>query len=244
LTTVKDGMVVREPGLLVVGQTTPQTSVWLNGRELAVDNQGGFQGLVSLIEGENIVRVEAIDRAGNSSVLVREVTYSSEPAATQFPPAVRNVLAVAGAGVAGVMALWLIGGLWQQPLSLVLRVTRSTLTPGLDGRLEPAVVVFEISRPATVSAQVWDFSNRPVATVFQQQRRTRGEHLLVWDGRDLNGQIAPPGAYEVEVSASTLFTTVSSSTRLEIVEGLPRPTWEQLDYRRGQTRYDYERTQQ
>jgi flagellar hook assembly protein FlgD len=234
LTTVRDGMTVREPSLLAVGQTVPQTNVWLNGRELVVDSQGGFQGLVELIEGENVVRVEAIDRAGNKSVLVREVTYSSEPARATLPPTVRNVLAVAGVSIAGVLVLWVISGIWQRPLSLVLRITRSTLYPGADGRLEPAVVAFEISRPATVTAEVWDLSNRHVATVFRRQRRAQGEHLLVWDGRNSEGQVAPPGAYDVEVSANTVFTTVSSSTRLSIEERPARPAWEQVDRRYGQ----------
>ncbi|MDY7076944.1 MAG: FlgD immunoglobulin-like domain containing protein, partial [Chloroflexota bacterium] len=138
----------------------------------------------------------------------------------------------------GVIALWLISGLWQRPLSLVLRVTRATLSPGADGRLEPAVVVFEISRPATVTAEVWDMSNRHVVTVFNRQRRTKGEHLLVWDGIDATGQVAPAGAYEVEVSASTMFTTASSSTRLSVEEMVSRPAWERLDARRGQMRYE------
>ncbi len=237
LTTVRDGMTVREPSLLVVGQTAPQTAVWLNGRELAVDNQGGFQGLVELVEGENVIRVEAIDRAGNTAALVREVTYASAPAQQTLPPELRTVLAATGVGLVGVMVLWLVSGLWQQPLSLVLRATRPTLTPGADGRLEPAVVVFETSRPATVTAQVWDMSGRHVATVFHRQRRAQGEHLLVWDGRDGDGWIASPGAYEIEISASTLFTTVSGSTRVSIEEGPPRPTWERVEERRGRTRY-------
>jgi flagellar hook assembly protein FlgD len=236
LTTVRDGMTVHEPSLLVVGQTVPQVNVWLNGRELVVDSQGGFQGLADLIEGENIVRVEAMDRAGNRSVLVREVTYSSEPATMALPPGVRNVLVVAGAGIAGVLCLWVISGLWQRPLSLVLRASRSTLYPGADGRLEPAVVMFEISRPATVTAEVWDAANRHVNTVFRRQRRSQGEHLLIWDGRNAEGQVASPGAYEVEVSASTMFTTVSSSTRLSIEDGARRPIWE-LDQQHGRSHH-------
>jgi len=232
LTTVRDGMTVREPSLLVVGRTEPQTLVRLNGRELAVDSQGGFQGLVNLVEGANIIRVEALDRAGNTNVVVREITYSPKQPATSLPPAVRNVLAAAGLGVAGVTALWLISGLWQRPLSLVLRVTRDTLTPGMDGRLEPAVVVFELSRPATVTAEVWDLNNRHVATVFRNQRRSQGEHLLIWDGRDSDGGVASPGTYEVEVSASTLFTTVSSSTRLVIESPAMRPAWERRQVER------------
>jgi flagellar hook assembly protein FlgD len=238
LTTVREGMTVRETSLMVVGQTAPQTNVWLNGREIVVDSQGGFQGLVELIEGDNIIRVEAMDRAGNTAVVVREVTYASAPATTGVPPGVRNVLAVAGAGVVGIAVVWLISGLWQRPLSLVLRTTRSTLYPGADGRLEPAVVVFEISRPATVTAEVWDMANRHVATVFESQRRAQGEHLLVWDGRDSEGRVASSGAYEVEVSASTMFTTASSSTRLSIEEASSRPAWEQVDRRRRQTHYE------
>ncbi len=238
LTTVQDGMTVREPSLLVVGQSVPQVNIWLNGRELVVDSQGGFQGLVELIEGENIVRVEAMDRAGNRSVLVREVTYSSAPARATLPPAVRNVLAITGASIAGVVLLWVISGIWQRPLSLILRTTRSDLYPGADGRLEPAVVVFEISRPATVTAEVWDLSSNHVTTVFRRQRRSQGEHLLVWDGRNDQGQVAPPGAYEVEVSANTMFTTVSSSTRLSIEEGVVRPTLERVDRQYGQSYHE------
>jgi flagellar hook assembly protein FlgD len=238
LTTVREGMTVRETSLMVVGQTAPQANVWLNGREMVVDSQGGFQGLAELIEGDNIIRVEAMDRAGNTAVVVREVTYASAPATTGVPSEVRNVLAVAGVGVVGIAVVWLISGLWQRPLSLVLRTTRSTLYPGADGRLEPAVVVFEISRPATVTAEVWDMANRHVATVFKSQRRAQGEHLLVWDGRDSEGRVASSGAYEVEVSASTMFTTASSSTRLLIEEASSRPAWEQVDRRRRQTYYE------
>lgn len=61
---------MREPSLLVAGKTDPLATAWLNGRELAVDSQGGFQGVVDLIEGENVIRVEAVDRAGNTTVLV------------------------------------------------------------------------------------------------------------------------------------------------------------------------------
>jgi hypothetical protein len=238
LTTVQEGMTVREPSLLVAGQTEPHTTVWLNGRELAVDSQGGFQGLVDLIEGENVIRAEAVGQAGNTATLVRDVTYAPAVTSTTLPPAVRTVLAASGVGVVGVIALWLVSGLWQRPLSLVLRATRPHLVPGVDGRLEPAVVTFEISRRATVTAGVWDAANRRVATVFHRQRRDRGEHLLIWDGRNAEGQLSPSGAYEIEVSASTLFTNVSGSTRVWIEEGPRPPLSEQVWRRDGRSRYE------
>ncbi len=229
MTTVQEGMTVREPSLLVVGQTEPQTSVRLNGREVTVDSQGGFQGLVELVEGENIIRAEAVDRAGNTAVVVREVTYATgQPTNTSLPSPVRAILAATGAILAGIVMLWLASGIWQRPLSLELRAARSTLTGDLQagGWRDPAVIIFELSRPATVTAEVWNAGNQRVDTVFQRQRRDQGEHLIVWDGLDNEGQIAPPGSYEVQVSASTMFTTVSGATRVVVEEEPPRPTWE------------------
>lgn len=161
-------MTVREFSLLVAGKTDPLATAWLNGRELAVDSQGGFQRVVDLIEGENVIRVEAVDRAGNTTVLVRQVTYAPAGASTTLLAGVRTVLTVAGVGIAGAIGLWLVSGLWQRPLSLVLRATRPTLSPGGDDRMEPAIVVFEISRPATVTADVWDTANRHVTTLFSR----------------------------------------------------------------------------
>ncbi|OQY22068.1 MAG: hypothetical protein B6I35_07000 [Anaerolineaceae bacterium 4572_32.2] len=240
LTTVQDGMTVREPSLLVVGKTEPMVAVWLNGREVAVDSQGGFQGVVDLLEGDNVIRVDAVDRAGNTAALARQVTYSlpTNSATMPLPAEVRTVLGVAGAGIAGIVGLWLFSGFWQRPLSLVLRATRPTLSLEGDRWVKPAVVAFEISRPAIVTADVWDAANRHVVTLFSRQRRDKGEHMLVWDGRDETGQSAPPGAYEVEVSANALVTTVSGSTRLWVEEGPPRPTWERSQERAQRARYE------
>ncbi len=241
LTSVRDGMTVREPSLMVVGQTEPQTTVTLNERELTVDSQGGFQGLVDLLQGENIIRVEAIGRAGNTAVVVREVTYTPATTPTEtaaIPPQVRTVLAAAGVGLAGLLGLWLISGIWQRPLSLVLKANRPSLSAGVDGRLDPAVVVFEISQPATVTAEVWDASDQRVKTVFNRQRRAKGEHLLVWDGQAEDGRVVQPGVYDIEIDASTLFTTVSGSTRIWVEEDIGPSVVERPRRQRGTTGYE------
>jgi hypothetical protein len=72
-----------------------------------------------------------------------------------------------------------------------------------------------------------------MVTVFHRQRRTPGEPVLVWDGRTVEGQVARSRAYEVEVSASRMFTTVSSSTRLSIEGGEPRRAWKHVGERHG-----------
>ena len=107
LTSVKEGMEVRESSLLVVGQTEVGALVRVNGRELAVDSRGGFQGLVNLVEGDNLVKAEVVDRAGNVNTLVRRVTYA-EPGA---PTTARNLNVIlpgilVGTGV--MLAMWLI----------------------------------------------------------------------------------------------------------------------------------------
>jgi len=221
LTNVQDGMTVREPSIIVIGRTEPGVSVWVNGRQVAVDAQGGFQAPVELIAGENVIRVEAIDKAGNSATLVRRIVYEPVTATQKAEVPARDwqpIFTWTAIGLAGLLLAWLAASLWQRPLTLVLRAERPVLYRDSTGLTAPAVIAFEISRPATVVAQVWDEQDNPVATLGRRQRRSRGEHLLVWNGKTDAGKPAPPGAYEIEVHASTLFNTVSSSVRVWIQE--------------------------
>ncbi len=221
LTNVQDGMTVREPSIIVIGRAEPGVSVWVNGRQVAVDAQGGFQAPVELIAGENVIRVEAVDKAGNSATLVRRVLYEPVTAAAQTATPAREwqpIFTWTAIGLAALMLSWLAASLWQRPLTLVLRAQRPVLYRDRSGLAAPAVIAFEISRPATVIAQIWDDQDNLVATLGRRQRRSKGEHLLVWNGKTDAGTPAPPGAYEIEVHASTLFNTVSSSVRVWVQE--------------------------
>jgi len=220
LNSVTEGMEVREPSLLVVGQTEVGASVRVNGRELAVDSRGGFQGLVNLVQGDNLVKAEVVDRAGNANTLVRRVSYV-EPGA---PTTARNLNVVLpgillGTGV--MLAIWLLLGGWMRPISISFASDRPALYPDSQGNVEPVLFTLDLSRAAKVTVDVWDERDELVATLLYRRQRGAGEHVLVWDGYDDAGQLAAFGTYEVEATASILTTSVRSSVRVGIEPATP-----------------------
>jgi flagellar hook assembly protein FlgD len=208
ITSVQEGAQVSEPSLLVAGQTEAGAIVRVNGQEVAIDTQGGFQNVVNLVDGLNLIRVEALDRANNAAVTTRSVTYTanvSRPAGSTL----RTALTAGAVGAALVLALWiLLGGLYG-PNALSLTTDQPFLsTNPYEG--QDALLTLELARSARVLVQVWDQDGNPVVTLMQQRRRRDGAHNLRWNGLDTHGRIVPDGIYEIEATASTIFTTVGN----------------------------------
>jgi flagellar hook assembly protein FlgD len=220
LSSVKEGMEVTEPSLLVVGQTEVGASVRLNGRELAVDSRGGFQGLVNLVQGDNLIKAEAVDRAGNTTTLSRRLTYTV-PTASSVPPNVRMVLPALVLGAGTILASWMLFGGWLSPIAISFAADRSVLRPDPQGNVEPVLLSLDLSRPAKVTVDVWNDQDELVSTLLYRRKRGGGEHVLVWDGIDDVGRAVPFGVYEIEATASTLTTSVSSSVRLQVEPTTP-----------------------
>lgn len=60
----------------VEGQTDPDTTVTVNDRWAIVSSTGSFYLFYTLSDGENLLKIKAIDRAGNETTVERKVTYS------------------------------------------------------------------------------------------------------------------------------------------------------------------------
>ena len=229
LASVKEGMEVNEPSLLVVGQTEVGASVRLNGRELAVDSRGGFQGLVSLVEGDNLIKAEVVDRAGNKTVLSRRVTYTL-PAPQTMPAGLRIILPGLVVGAGAILASWMLLGGWLSPIAIAFAGNRQVIYPhGLHGEGsdpghggEPVLLSLDLSRSAKVTVDVWNQEEELVATLLYRRKRGAGEHILVWDGCDDEGNVVPSGLYEAEATASTLTTSVSSTVQVWVEVAPPQ----------------------
>ena len=65
----------KDPRITVAGKTDAEVRILVNGRVFVVDASGLFDGRVSLTEGENVVQVEAVDRAGNRTLKEVRVEY-------------------------------------------------------------------------------------------------------------------------------------------------------------------------
>ncbi len=63
----------QEKSIKVAGQTEADIYLTINGKEVYVDNEGYFQGVVSLELGLNILKIEAKDRLGKTNTIFRKI---------------------------------------------------------------------------------------------------------------------------------------------------------------------------
>lgn len=68
-----DRIMTKEEKVFVAGRTEPGISVKLNDEDLVVSTTGEFSTYVSLAEGENPIRIVAVDGAGNETTITRVV---------------------------------------------------------------------------------------------------------------------------------------------------------------------------
>jgi hypothetical protein len=83
---------------------------------------------------------------------------------------------------------------------------------------------------------VWNSDDELVATLMSKRRRRSGLHTMEWDGTGDHGRTVPDGPYEIEVTSSTIFTTVSNRLSVYKTSGPAPQLWtrrrteEELDH--------------
>lgn len=214
---VDNYQVVDKPSLHLWGQTEVGAALTINGQPVALDSRGRYQTLVNLVEGENVIRVDAQDRAGNVATLERVVKYGPGNLTPGLPAVLTDLpypLLIGGGVFLG--ALWLVLAYWRQPVSISLTADRQNLYPGRPGEGEVVILSLGLSRTASTTVEVLDEQDRPLATLLYRRRRDSGDHYLVWDGYDDYGRPAPPGSYIIQAVASTLTATASSAVQVNV----------------------------
>ena len=76
VTSPEDEATVDAPSLTVIGETTPDAVVSINGQSVEVDADGAFSADVDLVEGINFIEIVASDFDGDSAEAVRTLIYS------------------------------------------------------------------------------------------------------------------------------------------------------------------------
>lgn len=81
VTSPDDGLITNKSTVVVAGTTNDSTSspvtLTVNGNTVSVGSDGSFNTTVTLSEGENIITIEAVDKAGKVSTVTRTVTLDS-----------------------------------------------------------------------------------------------------------------------------------------------------------------------
>lgn len=77
ITSVRDGDIVKESPFMVVGRTDSNTTVTVNDRLAIVASDGTFSYYLSLVNGDNKIKVTSTDRAGNQTT--KEIAVKFNP---------------------------------------------------------------------------------------------------------------------------------------------------------------------
>ncbi|MBA3534541.1 MAG: hypothetical protein H0T73_21695 [Ardenticatenales bacterium] len=218
ISSVPDGLVVRDPSIRVSGKVDPGAQLQVNGNTVPVDANGNFSTLVALQGGNNLITVTAADLAGNASSVQRTVHYATASSDTgtalmpTLPSGLDNPLLwriLLGTGLVGA-AFFLFGGL-VSPVAFELTVDHPVFYPNRPNDMRMLIVRFHLSRGAKVDITVYDEFNRQVATLMEGRKQGAGEHFRLWDGRNTVGQILPGGSYLIQAAARTPTNTATSS---------------------------------
>ena len=75
----KNGAPVEEPLIIVGGQAENVSYIYINGRQIFVDDQGRFAERLLLAPGYNIITAKAVDRFGKEKEYGLELVYKKPP---------------------------------------------------------------------------------------------------------------------------------------------------------------------
>lgn len=79
ITYPSDNFVSSTPSLSLQGMTDANAKVTVGSTEVTADSGGNFTAVLVLNDGDNIINVKAVDKAGNIATASKKVTYKSAP---------------------------------------------------------------------------------------------------------------------------------------------------------------------
>ena len=68
-----ENFITEEHMVMIEGNTTPESSLLMNGQSVAIDEQGHFAQEVALKDGVNLIRIEARKDQGRANVIFRKI---------------------------------------------------------------------------------------------------------------------------------------------------------------------------
>lgn len=216
---IEDGAILTTSTLQLVGKVEPGSRVSVNGQQVTVGMLGDFQTALPLLEGQNIIEVQSIDQAGNTSRVTRSISYNPNlgretnwnQVGASFSQAPWLVIP------ALVLTLMALGFLyWQRNhVELALSVNQTTFAPGqpAENMLE---IYLDLSQTARVTLEVLDEQGRPRATLLRQRRKMGRRHVIPWNGLDDQARLLQPGAYTIRAEAGSPPLQATCSVPLQI----------------------------
>ncbi|MDE2813531.1 MAG: gliding motility-associated C-terminal domain-containing protein, partial [Gemmatimonadota bacterium] len=100
----------------------------------------------------------------------------------------------------------LVGTVASGPLVQAVSVVPSVFTPNGDGINDEAsfrFTVVKVGDDSPVEVLIYDLQGRLVRRLVEQRALSTGSYGVAWDGRDEQGDVAPPGVYLARLRVDT-----------------------------------------
>ena len=100
----------------------------------------------------------------------------------------------------------LVGKVASGPLVQAVSVEPAVFTPNGDGINDEAsfrFTVVKVGDDSPVEVHIYDLQGRLVRRLVEQRALSTGSYGIAWDGRDEQGEVAPPGVYLARLRVDT-----------------------------------------
>lgn len=218
---VAEGAIYNDPELQLSGSTSPGTTITINNAVVAVGVLGDFQSTIRLLEGDNVINIEARDQAGNTTALTRRVQYTVPSSPSGLDRLARNLGVLPAITIPAVLLLSLLLGFFlyrQNQLSIQLGVDTHEFVPGLPQEGKNLTLRLDLNQPARITLEVLDQNGQVQAILLDNRRRTARQHIFLWDGYDDFDRPVPSGVYTIRATAGAPPIKVSSAVQVRIEE--------------------------
>ncbi len=203
---IEDGTIIPEATLQLVGKVEPGSRVNVNGQNVPVGLLGDFQVALSLLKGENVIILEAIDKAGNVQRVTKRVIH--DPAygtGTSLERVGKNFSQNPWLVLPALLLTFLILGFiyWKQNhVELSLALNRDVYNPANPAE-ESLEIYLTLSQTARVTVEILDAQGQPRAVLLRNRRKLGRQHILYWNGLDDRARLVPPGEYVIRAEAGS-----------------------------------------
>jgi hypothetical protein len=117
-----------------------------------------------------------------------------------------------------------------------VKISKTSFNPGLG---EELALYYHLSKPAKVTMHVYDPDHGLIRMLATEKDVNAGEHTIIWDGKDLDGNLVPDEAYfftimaEDESGAKEIYdsTTFSGGAEHDITTAEVNPQSQTITYK-------------
>ena len=220
---IQEGETFNNNILHLTGSTEAGTFVKINNQVIPVSVTGNFQLVIDLLEGENIIQIEAQDQAGNTTTLARHINYSIAQPLSGVERMTRNLLELPPYTLPLLISVPLVLAMLfyqQQQISMRLSVAQRSFTPGLPHEGKKLPLFLDLEKSANVTLEILNQRGLTIATLLHNRRRNARKHYFYWDGYNDFGYPVEPGEYTIQAIAGRYPMQVTSAVQVEIKEDL------------------------